>query len=825
MNLTIKEIYDILRGDTPLDARLYEPAQPAAVPRVADLLIDSRSLTDPADSLFFAISTARNDGHRYIRPLYDRGVRCFVVEAGFSPRERLAMPEGWFIEVTSTANALRCIGSEMRRRFTGKVVAFTGSRGKTMVKEWMYQMLSPTMKTSRSPRSYNSSLGVPLSLWQIEPQADIALIEAGISCPGEMEVLERMISPDIVVLTDIGTPHRENFPTPQAQIAEKLQLASRASVLIYPFDNQETHSEVQRALAHGVLPAGIRLVNSSDAHSKEGIIAPRLTEDAAHPWCARNLDSCVALMDALGIGRDEIQRRAAELHNMRTRLNVVEGVNRSLLVVDDYTADLHSLLPALDFMKRRATPDRYALTVTLTDLQHETLPPEETYRLLARACELKGVGRLIGIGREIGRYGSLFPFRAEFYSSADDALKMLSPSDFSNELILVKGTPDSGLTPLVKMLEARTHQTVLEVNLDALVDNFNFYRSRLRPDTKMVAMVKASGYGAGSYELSKTLQGCGAAYLAVAVLDEGIELRRGGITMPIMVLNPKVLNYPLLFSNELEPEVFSFEILDEIVAQARRLGVKDYPVHIKLDTGMHRLGFIEEEIPRLIEKLKAQDSVRVASVFSHLATADCFDMDEYTLAQCRLFDRCSGMILKAFPGEKILRHLLNTAGIIRFPEYQYDMVRLGIGLYGVPVLNDGSEAQLRQVSTLRTPVIALRRHKAGTAIGYGRRGVLDRDSLIATIPVGYADGIDRHLGCGAANFYVNGHPCPTVGNICMDLCMIDVTDVAGGVALGDSVEIFGENHPVGALSDPLATIPYEILTSISPRVPRIYYSE
>lgn len=825
MNLTIKDIYEILRSDPALDTRLFEPAGQLSTPRVADLLIDSRSLTDPADSLFFAIRTPRNDGHRYIRDLYDRGVRSFVVESGFPMAERRSMPEGWFVEVTSTADALRRIGTAIRSSFGGKVVAFTGSRGKTMVKEWMYQMLSPTMKTCRSPRSYNSSLGVPLSLWQLEPEAEIALIEAGISRPGEMDRLEQMVRPDIVVLTDIGAPHRENFPTSEAQIAEKLRLASRASVLIYPFENEEIASGVQTAVASGRLPAGIRLVNSSGETVKAGIEVPRLTADSAHPWCARNLDSCVALMEVLGIDRGEIQRRAAELHNIRTRLNVVEGVNRSLLVVDDYTADLHSLLPALDFMKRRATPERDRLTVVLTDLQHETLPPEETYKRLARACALKGVSRIIGIGEEIGRYASLFPFRAEFYTSAEDALKMLSPSDFSNELVLIKGAPDAGLTPLIKMLEARTHQTVLEVNLDALVDNFNFYRSRLRPDTKMVAMVKASGYGAGSYELSKTLQGCGAAYLAVAVLDEGIELRKGGITMPIMVLNPKVLNYPLLFSNRLEPEVFSFEILDEIVAQARRLGVKDYPVHIKLDTGMHRLGFLEEELPRLIERLKDQDSVRVASVFSHLATADCFDMDEYTIAQCRLFDRCSDMILKAFPDHKILRHLLNTAGIIRFPEYQYDMVRLGIGLYGVPVLNDGSEAQLRQVSTLRTPVIALRHHKAGTAIGYGRRGILKRDSVVATIPVGYADGIDRHMGCGAASFYVNGHPCPTVGNICMDLCMIDVTDVPAGVTLGDSVEIFGENHRVGRLSDSLATIPYEILTSISPRVPRVYFSE
>ncbi len=373
------------------------------------------------------------------------------------------------------------------------------------------------------------------------------------------------------------------------------------------------------------------------------------------------------------------------------------------------------------------------------------------------------------------------------------------------------------------MLEARTHETVLEVNLDALVSNFNFYRSRLRPETGIVAMVKASGYGAGSYELAKTLQSRGAAYLAVAVLDEGIDLRRAGITMPIMVLNPKVLNYRQLFANRLEPEIYGFDILDEIIAEARKAGITDYPVHIKLDTGMHRLGFLEADLPQLIERLKGQNNVRVCSVFSHLATADCFDMDDYTLMQLDTFTRCSQRIVDAFP-HRVLRHILNTAGIIRFPQFQFDMVRLGIGLYGVPVLNDGSEAPLRQVSTLRTPIIAIKQWEAGTTIGYGRRGKLDRTSLIATIPIGYADGINRHMGCGRVSFLVNGVKCPTVGSICMDICMIDVTDVPN-VAVGDSVEIFGEANPAANLSTPLGTIPYEILTAVSPRVPRLYFSE
>ncbi|MDE6528368.1 MAG: alanine racemase, partial [Muribaculaceae bacterium] len=452
-----------------------------------------------------------------------------------------------------------------------------------------------------------------------------------------------------------------------------------------------------------------------------------------------------------------------------------------------------------------------------------TLSPEETYRATARICARRNVTRLIGIGSEISGYRNLFPSGSRFYPDTETALASLSPSDFDHELIMVKGMPDSGLDRVARMLEARTHETVLEVNLDALADNFNFYRSKLRPETGIVAMVKASGYGAGSYELAKTLQSRGAAYLAVAVLDEGIDLRTAGITMPIMVLNPKVLNYRLLFANRLEPEIYDFDILNEIIAEARKLGVHDYPVHIKLDTGMHRLGFLEADLAEVIDIVNRQDNIRISSVFSHLATADCPDMDDYTTMQLQTFERCSSIIASAFP-YYVKRHILNTAGIIRYPQYQYDMVRLGIGLYGVPVLNDGSEAPLRPVSTLRSPIISIKHWEKGTTIGYGRRGVLSRSSLVATVPIGYADGINRHMGCGRVNFIVNGVKCPTVGSICMDICMIDVTDVPG-VKVGDSVEIFGESNPASALSQPLGTIPYEILTSVSPRVQRLYFSE
>lgn len=411
---------------------------------------------------------------------------------------------------------------------------------------------------------------------------------------------------------------------------------------------------------------------------------------------------------------------------------------------------------------------------------------------------------------------------AVFFDDTDSLLATLSTSDFRNETILVKGAPEFGFRRVATMLEARTHETVLEVNLDAVVRNYNYFRSKLPAGTGIVAMVKASGYGAGSYEIARTLQDAGAAYLAVAVLDEGIDLRNRGITMPIMVMNPKVLDYREMFANRLEPEVYSMQMLLDVMREAEKYGCGEYPVHIKLDTGMHRMGFVEEELPELMKVLDSTDAVRIASAFSHLATADCMDMDDYTRKQLECFDRCTGYML-AHSRRPFLRHVLNSAGILRFPEYHYDMARLGIGLYGVNTLPADVEQPLAVVSTLRTVIIAIREWKKGESIGYARRTVLERDSRIATIPIGYADGMNRHFGRGNITVKVNGQNAPTAGNICMDACMIDVTGI--DCKEGDAVEIFGEQAPVYRLSDLLDTIPYEILTSVSPRVKRVYYRE
>lgn len=808
MRYSIEEIKGITGGSA-------ASVIPSPQAEVTDLLTDSRSLLRPEGTLFFALETGRGDGHRFIGDLYRRGVRMFVVSDSFSDAAKY--PEAAFIYVPDTGAALRALGRRHRERFSVPVIGITGSMGKTMVKEWLYQLLKERCHVARSPRSFNSRIGVPLSLWQLDNATDVALIEAGISAAGEMAALQEMIRPTVAVITAIGASHDGGFPSREAKIAEKLALASEAEILVAPLAAPGMRQAIETALGEGRLPAGLRVIDSSLIHNElDADDYPALTE----PWQLDNLATCLAVASALGM--PELVTGARSLRPMATRLNVSEGVNHCLLVTDSYTCDLHSLGPALDFVARRGTSDR-TVTLVLSDMDRETESESDAYAAAASLCSLRNVRRVIGIGSEISSHAELFPAGSIFFPDTETALGQLGTTDFDHELILVKGRADAGLDRLVRKLEARTHETVLEVNLDAMTSNYNFYRSRLKPQTGIVAMVKASGYGAGSYELAKTLQSLGAAYLGVAVPDEGIDLRKAGITMPIMVLNPKILNYRLLFSNRLEPEIFDLSILHEIIDAARKLGVTDYPVHIKLDTGMHRLGFIEEEIPALLEAVKGQDCIRISSVFSHLATADCPDMDDYTLMQLETFTRWSAMIADALP-YPVMRHILNTAGIMRYPQYQFDMVRLGIGLYGVPVLNDGSEAGLRQVSTLRTVIIAIREWEAGTTIGYGRRGQLERRSLIATVPVGYADGINRHMGRGNVSFLVNGVRCPTVGNICMDICMIDVTDVPG-VKTGDAVEIFGEANPVGPLAEALDTIPYELLTSVSPRVRRLYYTE
>ncbi len=801
---------------------------------VSLLLTDSRTLAFPDKTLFFALRTPNNDGHKYITELLEKGVKNFIVEN--IPNGCKKLPGVNMICVPDSRKALQDIARHLRDQYQVPVIGITGSRGKTIVKEWINVLLQPDFTIARSPRSYNSQIGVPLSLWEMNDNTRLGIFEAGISRPGEMDVLQSIIHPTIGVITNIGHEHDEGFSSLTEKSDEKIKLFKDSEVVVYCADMPEIAEALDRSgykcrrltwsLNSDNSTASIKAqatINEFDTlikavfDGKEFSFTIPFTDKIS----IENAMNCLGVMLYLGIAPDVITSRMASLPKVSTRLNVIDGINNCLVVYDSYASDFYSLAPALDFMLQRATSER-SITVILSDLEHETLAPDVAYLKVAQLLKEKGVKHLIGVGPEISAHSRSFTGNAQFYKSADNLLSTLNPSAFRNELILIKGSPRFGFQRLRNILEAKQHETVLEVNLDAIVRNFNNFRSRLRPTTGIVAMVKASGYGAGSYELAKTLQNQGAAYLAVAVADEGIELRKAGITMPIMILNPRVDNYDTLFSNCLEPEIYSFDILERFIREARKNGVKHYPVHIKLDTGMHRLGFLEPDMLRLIEILKSQDYIYAKSVFSHLAAADCLDMDDYTHEQFDIFKRCCDTLQSGFDYH-ILRHILNSTGITRFPEYQYDMVRLGICLYGVPTLPDHSQGDLQPVSTLRTTIISIKEWEAGTSIGYCRRGMLTRHSRIATIPVGYADGIDRHLGNGHANVWINGTLCPTVGNICMDVCMIDVTDAKCEV--GDSVEIFGNNISVMDIAEILDTIPYEVLTSVSSRVKRVYYRE
>lgn len=703
--------------------------QRLGTPRV---LTDSRSLRNPRESVFFALRTANNDGHKFIPGLAAKGVRLFVVEE---------IPEGVdgeFIVVENTLDALQEAASDFRSSFRGQVIAVVGEKGKTLVKEWIGEALSRKYAVTRSPRSWNSQVGVPMGILGMNPEADFAVVEAGFSEPGEMDRLERIVRPDIVVVT-----------SGSAADSEMMKMARGAKNVVNPDFQGDWLERDRRVVEQALAALGVEL--------PDGIIRP-----------------------------------------LHTRLDAADGVNNCTIITDRFSCDSFSLDSALDFVLRRKPADR-KLTVIIDTLRDRDECPS-----------LPEADNVIYIGR-----GGLTP---------DEFRTRYSVSDFSNELILAKGEEGGVVATFAEQLKARHHETVLEVNLDAIVHNFNHFRALLRPETGIVAMVKASGYGAGAYELAKTLQTQGAAYLAVAVVDEGEELRRAGITMPIMALNPKVTNYDSLFSNRLEPEIFSFGMLDEIIREGSKRGVTDYPIHVKFDTGMHRLGFLEEDIEPLLAKLKNNNVVRVASVFSHLATADCLDMDDYTLGQLKLFTGiCESM--KAGLGYGFKRHILNSAGIARFPQYQFEMVRLGISLYGVDTIGVDETRGLRTVSTLRSLIISVKEWPAGTSIGYGRRTILDRTSRVATVPVGYADGLDRHLGNRVGKVWIDGRLCPILGNVCMDACMIDITDAGDSVGVGSSVEFFGDNLPVSAVSDLLQTIPYEVLTSVSPRVKRVYYRE
>ena len=801
--------------------------------RIDWLLTDSRSLAFPETTLFFALRTPVGDGHKYIPDLYRRGVRNFVV--GTVPDNyETDYPDANFLRVLSPLKALQRLAERHREEYVLPVIGITGSNGKTVVKEWIYQLLMLSMNVTRSPRSYNSQVGVPLSVWLLDERSRIGVFEAGISQPGEMQALRAILQPTIGVMTNIGPAHQENFSTIQEKCHEKLLLFKDAKVLIYNADEPVVAESVHDFGFGGQLFGWSR----KDENATVFVRAIEPTEDGktriayffngtaaeytlpfADEASIQNSITALCVCLYLGLTPADIARRMTLLEPVAMRLEVVQGVRGCTLINDAYNSDAAALDIALDFMNRRAKEQAAkGRTLILSDIFQTGIPAEELYAKVAEMLKSRGVERLIGVGPAISAAHTLFSIKKSFYPTSEALLESGELDTIHDEIILLKGARNFGFEQIAKALSLRVHETTLDVNLEAIAENLHFYRSFMKPETKLTCMVKASAYGAGSVEIAKTLQERGVDYLAVAVADEGAELRRAGITAGIIVMNPEMSAFGTLFEYELEPEIYSFNLLDALIRAARRQGITDFPVHLKLDTGMHRLGFNPKtDIPVLIDRLSHQRALIPRSVFSHFVGADSDGFDDFSEKQFKLFDEASRTLQAAFP-HKILRHICNSAGIERFPERHLDMVRLGLGLYGIDPIDN---RVLHNVATLRTTILQIRDVPAGDSIGYSRKTVLDRPSRIAAIPIGYADGLNRHLGNRRGYCLVNGQKADYVGNICMDVCMIDVTDIP--CREGDSVEIFGDALPVTVLSDLLGTIPYEVLTSVSNRVKRVYF--
>lgn len=799
---------------------------------IYNLLIDSRRLDAASQTLFFALTSQRNDGHKYIEDLYQNGVRAFVVRQ----EPEVIHPDAGYIVVDDVLLALQKLAAYHRNQFDIPVIGITGSNGKTIVKEWLAQLMSPDLSIVRSPKSYNSQVGVPLSVWQMNNTHQLAIFEAGISKPNEMMALQKVIQPTIGVFTNIGQAHEENFISFTQKAGEKLNLFTQVKTLVYCMD----YFDIQQVILRSGLDKKMSLftwsrkfkeatlyvskVEKQKKKSSIEVVYEGKTRSFSIPFIddasIENAIHCIAVCLLMKMDVKTLAERLSSLTSVAMRLEIKAGVNNCTIINDYYNSDVNALAIALDVMNQQRQHKEKVLV--LSDILQSGRDEEELYASIAHLIEEKGVSQLIGIGPAISRQARHFKPDSRFFNDVADFMQRYPLSQFRNQTILLKGARAFEFEQISMELQEKAHETVLEINFNHLINNFNHYRSLIKPETKLMVMVKAFGYGSGNYEVSNILQFHRADYLTVAFADEGVELRRAGINLPIMVMSPEINSYDNIIKYHLEPEVFSFRNLELIERTLAVTGVTlPLNVHVKLDTGMHRLGFSLKELPELIRRLQANPLIHVRSVFSHLATADNPDEDEFTLSQIKVFEQGSQMIVDAFP-YKVLRHILNTAGITRFTQYQFDMVRLGIGLYGVPTCKQ-DEGVLETVVSLKTTINQIKNIPAGDSIGYNRHGRAEHDMRIGIVPIGYADGLSRLLGNGNGKFYVNNQQVSIVGDICMDMCMLDLTHVKAEE--GDTVVVFDAEHSINDIAKACQTIPYEVMTRISQRVKRVYYQE
>jgi len=828
MEYRVSEIVKIINGAS---------SSPLASERIIrDILIDSRKLISAEQCLFFAITSKRNDGHKYIAELYGKGLRDFVVSR--MPDNLDAFPGANFIRVKNTLHALQSLARAHREKFSIPVIGITGSNGKTVVKEWLYQLLSKDRRTIRSPKSYNSQIGVPLSVWQLDEPYEIAIFEAGISEPDEMSRLQAIIKPTIGVFTNIGEAHGENFMSLQQKVGEKLYLFTHAETLIYCLD----HPEVREVIIRSGINKNIRTFTwSSKQEADLKIRGMKTTEqnftrieasfkgkdvaisipftDAAS---IENAIHCWAVMLLMGYEPGQFESRFESLQPIAMRLELKDGINHCTIINDSYNSDINSLSIAIDFLRQQANHKKK--TIILSDILQSGKDENELYSEIAGIIRNKKIDRIIGIGPSISRQAEHFDLEKSFYQDTEDFLRRFSFAAFNNEVILLKGARIFEFELISQALQQKTHETVLEINLNALVHNLNHYRGQLRPETKIMAMVKAFSYGIGSFEVANALQFHRIDYLAVAYADEGVELRKAGITVPIMVMNPDEESFDAIIQHNLEPEIYSLHILEKLErAIKKNILPKNKPVkiHIKLDTGMHRLGYMEDDLPELITRIQNNRMIYVQSVFSHLAASEDPQEDEFTRLQIDNFERMSRVIV-AQVTHPVLLHILNSAGITRFPESQYNMVRLGISLYGIASLQE-EQTKLEPVARLKSVISQVKTVMPGQSVGYSRLFRTGKETRIAIVPIGYADGLGMSLSNGKGHLLVNHQLVPIVGRVCMDMCMLDITGIQAEE--GDEVIVFGPERPLQELAGEMDTIPYEVLAGLSRRVKRVYYHE
>lgn len=787
---------------------------------------DSRNITDPANSLFIAIKTPKNNGHKYIKDVLDKGITSLLIKSGEVDINEYDSNSVSVLVCHDPLEALQKLAAYHRKQFNIPIIGITGSNGKTIVKEWLYQLLKTDYSICRSPRSFNSQLGVPLSILNLNERHTLGIFEAGISKPNEMENIAEMIKPTICIFTSIGSAHDEGFTSRTQKISDKLKLAEDCKLLI-------ANGLVRTDIPHTLTARTELISNAVNSEISYSIFQNKLRInykqkelDYEIPFndeaSVLNLTTCIVALLKLGIPETVIAERLKMLQPIALRLEIKTGINNSLIINDYYNSDLDSLKIALGFLQQQNR--RHYKVVIVSDIEQSGVLDNVLYKEIAGLIAANKIHFFIGIGTKISAYKTFFKSGSLFFESTEAFTRGIQSliHRFNNSTVLLKGARSFGFEAISNLLQHKSHDTVLEINLNKLTDNLNYYRSLIPPDVKIMCMVKAMGYGGGGSELGRTLQHHGVNYLAVAYADEGVELRQSQIDLPIMVMSPETDAFEDIINYKLEPEIYSFKSLDDFVNKLDHLGISEpYPVHLKIDTGMHRLGFEYEDVEQLIASLKSLPQIKVQSVFSHLAGSDNPSLDDFTNSQIQSFTSFCDYLQSELK-YSFVKHICNSGGISRFPEAHFNMVRLGIGMHGVGV-NENEQANLKLVESLKTKVIQIKNIRKHSTVGYNRNYKATSDIVIAVIPIGYADGFSRKLGNGNFGVYINSTFCKTIGNICMDMCMVDVTHV--NCKEDDEVIVFESIQELKAMADALDTITYEVLTGVSARVKRVYVHE